>query len=106
VLLASIMLPIRTMVLTAGGLIPVGEAGASLLEGWMRVVSRRSPTLLNEMCRRNPDTGIYRWKNHWDIRRTESIEGAANCSTKCTTGTFRRRTPTGTETTPGRGLST
>lgn len=72
----------------------------------MRVVSCCSPTLLNEMCRRIPDTGIYRWKDHWDIRRTESIEGAANCSTKCTTGTLSRRTLTRTVTTPARGLST
>ena len=72
----------------------------------MRVVSCYSPTLLNEMCRRVPDTGIYRWKNHWDIRRTESIEGAANCSTKCTTGTLGRRTPAMTVGTPAWGLST
>lgn len=58
----------------------------------MRVVSHRSPTLLNEMCRRIPDRGICRSKNHGDIRRTESIEGAANCSIKCTTGTCAGRT--------------
>jgi hypothetical protein len=68
----------------------------------MRVVSRRSPTLLNEMCRRIPDRGICRGKDHVNIRRTESIEGAANCSIKCTTGACTGRTGTVAE----RGLST
>ena len=77
-LLASLAIPIRTTkALTARGTILLNKAGASELEGWMRVVSCCSPAFLNETCRR------------------KSVEGTANCSTKCTTGTDIRRTARG-----------
>ena len=42
----------------------------------MRVVSCCSPTLLNEMCRRNPDRGKHAKVNHWDGKRLRAQQTA------------------------------